>query len=267
MAEEKTGPEAWRKDDMTQDVVQRVAMGRFLRQNPFPHPLTDGLFYREKMRAIHRVAPASIGHGGERPRILEIGGGRSGMARLLFPGADIVNVDIDPTYAAEAANSDVTFVCADACDLPFRHDSFDCVTMFDVLEHIDDDAKAVSEARRVTRSGGTILVSCPDADWRYPHHPFMIRVANDERTLMDEWGHVRRGYSTDQLNVLFGRPADRSASFINHWSALYHDIAFSRLGRIGKTLAYAAAAPVAAFGYLTDRGTGKGTETAYAWVR
>lgn len=251
---------------MTGNTVERVAMRDFLRQNPFPHPLTDGLFYREKMRAIHRVAPASVGQGGMRPRILEIGGGRSGLARLLFPGAEIVNVDIDPAYATEAANRDVAFVCADACDLPFRQDSFDCVTMFDVLEHIEDDAKAASEARRVVRSGGTILVSCPDADWRYPHYDFMRPVANDERALMDEWGHVRRGYTPDQLAVLFGRPAERTASFINHWSALYHDIAFSRLGRVGKTLAYAAAAPVAAFGYLTDRGTGKGTETAYAWA-
>src|SRR5215469_5310268 len=33
------------------------AFGDFLRNNPFPGPYTQGLFYREKMRAIHRVAP------------------------------------------------------------------------------------------------------------------------------------------------------------------------------------------------------------------
>lgn len=246
--------------------VSRVPLASFLQRNPFPRPLTDGLFYREKMRAIHRITPAIIGEAGRKARILEIGGGRSGLGAMLFPAADVVNVDIDPDLATDAANGNLTFVCASACDLPFADRSFDIVTMFDVLEHIDDDATAVAEARRVVRQGGEILVSCPDADWRYPHHEFMRPVAQREQALMDEWGHVRRGYTNDQLAKLFDARPTRRASFINPWSALYHDIAFSRLNRFCKTLGYVAAAPVAAFGYLTDRGAGKGTETAYAWT-
>lgn len=242
----------------------RAPLGAFLARNPFPHGWTDGLFYREKMRAIHRVAPAVIGTA-RRPRILEIGGGRSGMAGMLFPGAEVVNLDIDPALGGDPANRDVTFVIGDACDLPFPDASFDLVTLFDVLEHIENDVAAAREAARVVRPGGAILVSCPDADWRYPHHRFMRPVARDEADLMAEWGHVRRGYTADALAALFGRLADRRAAFIGPLAALYHDLAFSRLGRLGRTIGYAVAAPLALAGYGTDRGAGKGSETAYAW--
>src|SRR5688572_23393019 len=50
----------------------------FLAHNPFPSPLTLGFFYREKMRAIHRVAPDAPFE-----EILEVGGGRSGLTHLL----------------------------------------------------------------------------------------------------------------------------------------------------------------------------------------
>ncbi|WP_375426915.1 class I SAM-dependent methyltransferase [uncultured Sphingomonas sp.] len=246
------------------DVPARAPLGAFLARNPFPHGFTDGLFYREKMRAIHRVSPARIGDG-KRLRILEIGGGRSGMAGMLYPDAEIVNLDIDPALADDAANRDITFVVGDARDLPFPDDSFDVVTLLDVLEHIQDDQIAAREAARVARPGGTILVSCPDADWRYPHHGFMRAVARDEAELMAEWGHVRRGYTPDAVAALFGRPADRRAAFIGPLAAIYHDLAFSRLGRLGRTIGYAATAPLALVGYLTDRGAGKGSETAYAW--
>ena len=38
-------------------VLHKRPLGSFLDSNPFECPLTLGFFYREKMRAIHRVAP------------------------------------------------------------------------------------------------------------------------------------------------------------------------------------------------------------------
>ena len=72
-------------------MIVKTPLGRFLACNPFPRGWTDGLFYREKMRAIHRVAPAAID---ANARILEIGGGRSGMASYLYQGANITTLDI-----------------------------------------------------------------------------------------------------------------------------------------------------------------------------
>ena len=75
--------------------MKKAPLRAFLARNPFPNGWTDGLFYREKMRAIHRIAPGDIGIEDTRATILEIGGGRSGLARLLYPHAAVVTLDLD----------------------------------------------------------------------------------------------------------------------------------------------------------------------------
>jgi hypothetical protein len=82
---------------------------------------------------------------------------------------------------------------------------------------------------------------------------------------MQEWGHVRRGYRDQELVALFGKPAERRATFINPVTAFFHDVAFSRLGRWRRKLLYALAAPLTAIGYLLHRPSTRGTETAFAW--
>lgn len=245
--------------------LRKAPLGQFLACNPFAHGWTDGLFYREKMRAIHRIAPAAIG--ADEP-ILEIGGGRSGLAGYLYPGADLTTLDIDPALAAQQPVSARTrFVCGDARELPFPDGHFSVVTLFDVLEHIDQDAVAAREALRVTRPGGHVLVSTPDAAWRYPYYGPMRRVCPPESGLMAAWGHVRRGYRADELERLFGRKPVRSATFINGVTAFFHDVAFSKLRRPHRALLYAAAALPTALAYALHRPGTPGTETAFAWQR
>lgn len=244
-------------------MIRKSPLGRFLARNPFERGLTDGLFYREKMRAIHRVAPDML----DGP-ILEIGGGRSGMASFLYPEADIVTLDIDPSFAdQQPASSRSRFVCGDARKLPFEDGVFAVVTLFDVLEHIEEDHLAASEAMRVTRPGGHILVSTPNADWRYPYYAGMRRFCPPEKALMDEWGHVRRGYERPNLVGLFGQAPDAISSFINPVTAFYHDVAFSTLSPRRRKLLYAAAALPTALAYLLHRPSTPGTETAFRWRR
>jgi len=50
---------------------------------------------------------------------------------------------------------------ADATAIPFGDSVFDAVFLFDVLEHVDQEAKALAEIRRVLRPGGTLLVTVP----------------------------------------------------------------------------------------------------------
>ena len=248
--------------------VRKAPLRVFLAANPFPHPLTDGLFYREKMRAIHRVAPDSLADLSTPASVLEIGGGRSGLGSLLYPHAALTTLDRDRSQLGQGPGAGAAAqICGDACALPFADASFDAVTLFDVLEHIPDDGAAAAEAWRVTRPGGWVLVSAPNADWHYPYYRFMRRWCPPEAQLMQQWGHVRRGYTPAALAALFGRTAQRSASFVNPLTAFYHDVSFSRLGARKRRLAYAVAAPLTVAGYLLHRADGAGTENAFAWQR
>jgi SAM-dependent methyltransferase len=224
--------------------------------------LTLGFFYREKMRAIHRVAP-------DLPfrEILEIGGGRSGQARMLYPQARVINLDSDPGHGESAVNRDpqVEFVVGDATALPFSDSSFDAVTLLDVLEHIPDDTAAAAEALRVVRPGGAVLVSSPNLRWRSPYHPVMRPICPTSEQMMERWGHVRVGYDLEDLTRLFGFPPLVTADFINPVTVVGHDLAFSVLPDRIKRLALMAASPLTWGGYLLQRRDGTGTETAASW--
>lgn len=50
---------------------------------------------------------------------------------------------------------------ADARRLPFPRESFDCVVLADVIEHIDAPDAVLDEAHRVLRTGGQILLTTP----------------------------------------------------------------------------------------------------------
>lgn len=248
--------------------MDKAPLPDFLAQNPFPHRFTDGLFYREKMRAIHRIAPPVITPEARNARVLDIGGGRSGLAAKLYPAAEVITVDIDPELAKEVpAGPNSHAVCGDACRLPFADGSFDAVTMFDVLEHVERDGEAAAEALRVVAPGGSILLSTPTARWRYPFYAVMKPVCPHESELMAEWGHVRRGYEEPELHRLFGGQPRRRQPFINPLTAFAHDIAFSRLGRRKRKVLYALAAPVTAVGYFLHGPMLGGTEIALAWRR
>lgn len=235
--------------------------GRLLRRNPFQHPYTEGFYFRDKMRAIHRVAPAGPLH-----RILEVGGGTSGLTALLYPQAHVVSADFEREHGrAPAYNERTPFLCADATRLPFRAGVFDAVTFFDVLEHIPDDAAAVREATRVLVPGGAILVTAPNEHWRFPYYPWLAPICPTDEDVMAEWGHVRRGYALADLSQLIGSPALRWATFISPVTVINHDLAFSRLPSRLRRLLLAAISPVMWLAYGAHRPHGRGTETAAVW--
>jgi ubiquinone/menaquinone biosynthesis C-methylase UbiE len=65
----------------------------------------------------------------------------------------------------------------DACNLPFEDKSFDRAFSMLVLHFIPDSVKAVSEMRRVVRSGGTITAAVWDEYGGLPHYRMLVDIA------------------------------------------------------------------------------------------
>ena len=118
-------------------------------------------------------------------RVLEVAPWRSFSQCLRKKrNVDLVGVDL------KHAGPHVTAI-GDIVDLPFANGSFDVVICIHVLEHIRDDAKAISELYRVLRPGGWALVSVPlllDRPTR--EDPSVTDPAERER-LFGEPSHVR----------------------------------------------------------------------------
>ena len=220
------------------------------------------MFYREKMRAIHRIAPD-----GPFERILEIGGGQSGLSADLYPGAEVVNIDLDPNYARSPMNMrrSTHFLGADATSLPFADNSFDLVTMFDILEHVPRDDKAAAEALRVLRPGGFLLLTSPNERWRFPYFRALKAICPTEEQIMAEWGHARRGYPLSRLQELFKATPLAVAEYNTPVMSFGHDLTFSKLPERPRFWTCTALSPLTWAGYWLDRSGRGGLERGSSW--
>ena len=150
---------------------------------------------------------------GPGPKILNVGAGQGSFTQLLEArGFDVVSSDVSPSAVAvleSRVHGDV--LQADLTDLPLPDDAFDGVVAGEVLEHIEAEGQALSEAARVLRPGGILVLSVPA-------HPAWFGAS-------DRWaGHVRR-YTRATLTGAIG-DAGFVLEGIRPWgfpmSAFYH---------------------------------------------
>ena len=91
--------------------------------------------------------------------VLEIGCGTGLILdRIESLSKSAVGVDLSVGMLQGAMERGLNVVQADATALPFASESFDVVYSFKVLAHIEDISLALSEAARVTRPGGHMLL-------------------------------------------------------------------------------------------------------------
>ena len=150
----------------------------------------DHWWFRGRRSVYLGLLSANIGTE-NRGRLLDLGCGVGGfLAPLKDMGFDVYGADMDMESLQYCVDRGFT-QCAqmDSYDLPFADNSFDVVTMFDAIEHVEDDYKAMREVARILRPGGRIVVSVPAYQFLY---------ANNDRLAQ----HYRR-YDRDMVRILF----------------------------------------------------------------
>jgi ubiquinone/menaquinone biosynthesis C-methylase UbiE len=76
-----------------------------------------------------------------------------------FKNVDFVGVDRNSIIISENPHKLELIHIRDT--IPFDNETFDCVTMLDVLEHIHNQALVLEEISRVLKTGGTLIVTVP----------------------------------------------------------------------------------------------------------
>jgi SAM-dependent methyltransferase len=118
--------------------------------------------WERRSRAFHVLEAALDTIEGGSRRILDVGTGTGGAARILarrFPTAEVVGVDLSPAMIAEASRvlprdlaGQVRYEVADASSLPFEDGAFDLVAVVNMLVFPE-------ELARLTARAGSLVVA------------------------------------------------------------------------------------------------------------
>lgn len=172
---------------------------------PWDNWLKTGIFHGG-YDADHRAGGAMLAAAvGTNPpagtRILEIGGCCSPMTTGL--PAEITSLDIDMQtlqvgrMASDRRGQRLTYVCADANELPFQSGSFDWVVMFSTLHHFADPSQVLKDLTRVLKPTGQIATLCEPLGHYYQ--------GEIEQTFLDELeqGINEQTFTLEEYHTIF----------------------------------------------------------------
>lgn len=135
----------------------------------------------------------------------------------------MVNLD----YTSADLYSPIVDVKADILDLPFENESFDIIFCNHVLEHIEEDQKAMSELYRVMRKDGWGIFQVPMKNsLEKSYEDFSIKDPKERQKHFGQYDHVR-WYGMDYFDRL------KKAGFevdINFYSKKFSEEEITRFG-------------------------------------
>ncbi len=160
----------------------------------------SGFYFRNKQYLINVLLSKglAVNHGIQNKiKILSVGVGRGEELKILNSYGDVFAIDINEKILTDTN----AFLCKELkicsiCHVNYPTNYFDVVVCFDVLEHIEDDQKAVSEICRVLKSGGIFVFSVPAFQFIYSSHDKALEhkrryIPSQIRKLLKDFGSIK----------------------------------------------------------------------------
>jgi SAM-dependent methyltransferase len=161
---------------------------------PRPNVLSPGTLSLERHRLLWVYLQRETDFFSKTAKVLHLAPEQAFMGRFQkLKHLDYTTADLESPLAK---------VKADICNLPFDNNTFDWILCNHVLEHIEDDHKAMSELFRVLKPGGKAILQVPlDAQRLKTYEDFNIQDPQERARIFGQYDHVRI-YGLDYLDRL-----------------------------------------------------------------
>ncbi len=103
-------------------------------------------------------------------KILNVGAASGWSSQWLSAFGKVVSAENDQVFFDFLSAEKMDVVHASITRLPFGDNSFDVVCALDVIEHVQDDVKAMNELMRVCKPGGKICITVPSCKALWSAH-------------------------------------------------------------------------------------------------
>jgi SAM-dependent methyltransferase len=164
----------------------------------------EGWWFKARLSILESYCKKIINH--PEMRILNVGAATGATSEMLSKFGEVTSLEYDEfcckflkeKTGIEAVNASLT-------DLPFEDDSYDIICAFDVIEHIEDDIKAIEEIHRVLKLNGKYFLTVPAFQSLWSNH--------------DVINHHFRRYRKNQFNKLIvnNKLKIKYSTYFNFW--------------------------------------------------
>jgi len=103
-------------------------------------------------------------------QILDIGCGTGALLEELSKRGRAYGVDASERAIEYCRKRGLTNVYCGNLDAVPTNQPFDCITLFDVLEHIENDIGVLKECSRLLTDDGCVLITVPAYQWMWSEH-------------------------------------------------------------------------------------------------
>jgi len=157
---------------------------------------------------------------GKQASILEIGCGTGGNLKLLGKFGQVTGLDPSKEaldFCRSQGFSNVVEGSAEDSKLP--SESFDVLVALDVLEHIEDDARAFRECFRLLRDDGYLLITVPAFPFLWSEHDEALHHKRRYRRVEIKQKMEAAGFEITRLSylIMFPFPLIVVYRFLRRW--------------------------------------------------
>jgi 2-polyprenyl-3-methyl-5-hydroxy-6-metoxy-1,4-benzoquinol methylase len=103
-------------------------------------------------------------YGISKGKLLDVGAATGFFMNLASKKFEVYGVEVSDFAAQKGRNNGLNILTGSLETSNYLDNSFDVITMFDVLEHLPNPKTALLEANRILRKGGLLIINTPDSE-------------------------------------------------------------------------------------------------------